>query len=109
MKIVSKSTCNTVYSLRSITNNMVCAGEEGKDACLIRYLKPAILTGSQYTVPCGKTQLIPYSTVQGDSGGLLVFKRNETWVQAGIVSFGYGCGLQDYPGVYTRVQQNQQQ
>lgn len=60
-----------------ITDNMICAGfpEGGKDSC------------------------------QGDSGGPMVFKHDDKWYQAGIVSFGEGCGLAGYPGVYARVSQ----
>ncbi|XP_058268437.1 tryptase-like [Hemibagrus wyckioides] len=77
--IVSNSDCAQSYGQDVITFNMMCAGltEGGKDSC------------------------------QGDSGGPMVFKHNETWVQAGIVSFGYGCALPNYPGVYTRVSQYQ--
>ncbi|KAG5674242.1 hypothetical protein PVAND_004222 [Polypedilum vanderplanki] len=35
----------------------------------------------------------------GDSGGPLVF--NETL--HGIISFGFGCGMEFYPGIYTKV------
>ena len=38
---------------------------------------------------------------QGDSGGPIIHK--ETLKQVGIVSFGTGCGLQGYPGVYAKV------
>ncbi|KAK2829444.1 hypothetical protein Q7C36_017434 [Tachysurus vachellii] len=77
--IVSNSDCATSYGNDIITYNMMCAGlsEGGKDSC------------------------------QGDSGGPMVFKHNTTWVQAGIVSFGRGCALPNFPGVYTRVSQYQ--
>lgn len=39
----------------------------------------------------------------GDSGAPLMRFRDNAWVQEGIVSFGYKCGLQDWPGVYTSV------
>ncbi|CAJ1954677.1 unnamed protein product [Cylindrotheca closterium] len=37
---------------------------------------------------------------QGDSGGPII---DEFGVQIGVVSWGYGCGHADYPGVYARV------
>ncbi|GBO15778.1 hypothetical protein AVEN_129881-1, partial [Araneus ventricosus] len=39
----------------------------------------------------------------GDSGGPLVMENGDSWIQVGIVSFGFQCGAEDYPGVYTRV------
>lgn len=36
---------------------------------------------------------------QGDSGGPLVYQGR----QIGVVSWGQGCALQGYPGVYTDV------
>ncbi|MBN3295442.1 KLKB1 protein, partial [Amia calva] len=40
----------------------------------------------------------------GDSGGPLVCRKTgQPWVLAGLTSFGAGCALKDYPGVFTRV------
>ncbi|XP_067089328.1 serine protease 27-like isoform X2 [Osmerus mordax] len=77
--IVGNRQCNCNYGVGSITDNMLCAGltAGGKDSC------------------------------QGDSGGPLVSKQDGRWIQSGVVSFGKGCALAKFPGVYARVSKYQ--
>ena len=57
----------------------------------------------------GKSQLCIGSkragedSCQGDSGGPVVAGEGAALRLVGLVSFGYGCGRKDIPGVYTRV------
>uniref|UniRef100_A0A671XJC2 Zgc:100868 n=1 Tax=Sparus aurata TaxID=8175 RepID=A0A671XJC2_SPAAU len=76
---VGNRQCNCDYGVGRITDNMICAGlrEGGRDSC------------------------------QGDSGGPMVSKQNSRWIQSGVVSFGRGCALPNFPGVYARVSRYQ--
>jgi len=56
-----------------ITDFMLCAEGAGKDTC------------------------------QGDSGGPLVVRGDGRFTQVGIVSWGQGCAVSGYPGIYTRL------
>jgi len=75
--IVSIADCKAAYgNLNVDANSMICAGNlanGGIDSC------------------------------QGDSGGPLFTGTGTNAVQHGIVSWGQGCALPGYPGVYTRV------
>ncbi|RXJ74319.1 hypothetical protein CS022_04515 [Veronia nyctiphanis] len=78
VNFVSDTLCRQRFSAEGIVipKNAICAGDTtngGRDAC------------------------------QGDSGGPLLVKEGGKWVQTGIVSYGIGCALADFPGVYTNV------
>lgn len=72
--IVGQPACRNVYGAERITAATFCAGAKDKDSC------------------------------QGDSGGPL-FVANEAGeqLQAGVVSWGRGCGREDAYGVYASV------
>jgi len=75
VRVVSNSNCLNKYSVRGleVTENMICAA-----------------------IPAGGKD-----SCQGDSGGPLFTPRNEKLV--GVVSWGVGCALAQFPGVYARV------
>ncbi|XP_069044076.1 serine protease 27-like [Lepisosteus oculatus] len=74
LAIIDNRRCQSMYNSEIIRKDMMCAGyEDGQK-----------------------------DTCLGDSGGPLVCK-GDSWIQAGIVSFGRGCGSLNSPGVYTRV------
>ena len=72
---VTNQKCNSQYG-GGITSSMICAGSPngGIDSC------------------------------QGDSGGPFICTgANGQAVLTGVVSFGVGCGLASYSGVYART------
>jgi len=79
LTIMSNSDCllDSKYPPHELTENMLCAkspvGESVQDAC------------------------------QGDSGGPLIAWTGSEYSLVGVVSWGYGCGVAEYPGVFARV------
>uniref|UniRef100_H3A585 Transmembrane serine protease 7 n=1 Tax=Latimeria chalumnae TaxID=7897 RepID=H3A585_LATCH len=75
IEIINQTLCHSTYEF--ITPRMLCAGllSGKRDAC------------------------------KGDSGGPLScqMKGSGRWFLNGIVSWGYGCGRPNFPGVYTKV------
>ncbi len=71
--LVSDAKATDVYGSSYASSLMVAAGREGKDSC------------------------------QGDSGGPLWATTPQGRHQIGITSFGAGCGVKGYPGVYAEV------
>ncbi|XP_071805568.1 mite allergen Der f 3-like [Asterias amurensis] len=74
---IDRAKCDYQYDGATITDNMICAASDGKDAC------------------------------QGDSGGPMVSHFDEKAHQdgvvlEGVVSWGWGCADPKYPGVYAR-------
>jgi len=81
-----------------------------KQKVTLSYVDPAKCRQrfSQIKVAVESTQLCAggqfrQDSCDGDSGGPLMRFRGDSWVLEGIVSFGYKCGLKDWPGVYTNV------
>ncbi|KAF7485480.1 hypothetical protein GHT09_003006 [Marmota monax] len=52
---------------------------------------------------CGCHDVQRRSPCWGDSGGPLACEVNNTWIQIGVVSWGYMCGRDLLPAVYTEV------
>lgn len=77
VRVSLAATCTAAYGTDAFeTEDMICAALPGKDACA------------------------------GDSGGPLVSGKGASGLLVGVVSWGTGCGLKAYPGVYSLTVHN---
>ncbi|XP_039767211.1 polyserase-2 [Ornithorhynchus anatinus] len=78
----------------------------GGTACQCLYSQPGPFNLTFHLLPgmlCAGYREGRRDTCQGDSGGPLVCEEGGHWVQAGITSFGFGCGRRNRPGIFTAV------
>jgi len=128
LELVSAPRCASQWRLPTLAT--VSTVRENKDAVVTGWGKTESNSGSTVTLiealvllhgseTCkrliGSTFLDPqmlcagtegYDTCQGDSGGPLFIYEGSTRteiVQLGVVSWGYGCGSKNSPGMYTNV------
>lgn len=82
-----------VYGTRAITSNMICAGNSAAGSF------------GQFVDPLGVSRTRTASdSCAGDSGGPLYLPLPQGgYALVGITSFGVGCAVAGYPGIYTRV------
>lgn len=68
--------------------------------CVEQYRSVGINVGNSQMCAGG---VYAQDTCDGDSGNSLMRFASNAWVVEGIVSFGRGCGVENWPAVYTRV------
>ncbi|XP_018013383.1 trypsin-5 [Hyalella azteca] len=75
IQVKNQELCERAYQLFnvSVSKDQFCASELNKDSC------------------------------RGDSGGPFLVKIEDKWRQVGLVSYGAGCAIAEFPGIYSLV------
>ena len=88
-----------------ITETMICAGEDGKDSCWgDSGGKSFSFSMSSFNSIIHRSFEIKILTHLNLSfSGPLIVNEDGKYTLVGVVSWGYGCAMEGYPGVYARV------
>ena len=74
-----------------------------KEACEVNYTKQRQTVTGSMLCASGESNAGITDSCQGDSGGPMVCEEDGAFVIRGVTSWGQGCALRDFPGIYARV------